>query len=196
MGSVVGDQRLHSEGTGTGQQARFASGDRCEGVNIHSLLQTIGEVEVASGSSLTLRSLNRQISSGETAVAMLGSSVDFPSWKRGFEGLALSNDCMQALATATDIPLGDPSVTFRFVLDQGFSEGSIRRARVACTCLTEIIMGRELLCTVFDTNSPSAGWRLLCNGFLPTTIPGARLTMVQAHRTRHPGREEVPQQFW
>ena len=36
--------------------------------------------------------------------------------------------------------------------------------------LTESITDRELLSRVFDTNSPSAGWRMLCDWFWPKTL--------------------------
>ena len=63
---------------------------------------------------------------------------------------ALSNDCMQVFMTVNDIPVGDPSVTSRFLLDEGSSEASIRRARTAWACLVESITNRELLSPVFD----------------------------------------------
>ena len=108
-GSVSGLQPLHPEDAGTGERAGSASPSRRdEGVIIKSLRQTIGEVEVAGGSSLALGS-SREISSIKTAVPNLGSSVDFPLWKRRFEGFALSNYCMQAYTTVTNIPVGDPS---------------------------------------------------------------------------------------
>ena len=77
---------------------------------------------------------------------------------------------MQAFTTAIDMPVDDPSVTSRFMLDQGFSEASVRRARIAWTCLTESITDQELLSRVFGTNSPSAGWRMSCDWFLPKTL--------------------------
>ena len=43
------------------------------------------------------------------------------------------------------MPVGDPSVTSRFLLGQGFGEASVRRARIVWTCLTESITDRELL---------------------------------------------------
>ena len=43
---------------------------------------------------------------------------------------------MQAFTTVTDIPVGDPSVTSRFLLGEGFNEASIRRAHTAWACLT------------------------------------------------------------
>ena len=114
---------------------------------------------------------SRETSSIKSAVPKFNSSgVEFPLWKRRFEGLALANDCMQAFTTAIDMPVGDPSVTSLFLLDQGFSEASVRRARIAWTCLTESITDRELLSTVFDTNSPGVGWRMLCDWFLPKTL--------------------------
>ena len=76
---------------------------------------------------------------------------------------------MQTFTTAIDMLVGDPSVTSRFLIDQGFSEASVKRARTAWICLTESITDRELLSRVFDTNSPSAGWRMLCDWFLPKT---------------------------
>ena len=77
---------------------------------------------------------------------------------------------MQAFTTAIDMPVGDPSVTSRCLLDQGLSEASVRRAGIAWTCLTESITDRELFSRVFDTNSPSAGWRMLCDWFWPKTL--------------------------
>ena len=133
------------------------------GVNSDSLLQTVGdEVEIAGGSSLAVGS--RETSSIKSAVSKFnGSGVDFPLWKRRFEGFDLANDCIQAFTTAIDMPAGNPSVTSPFLLDQGLSEASVRRALIARTCLTENITDRELLSRVFDTNSPSAGWRMLCD---------------------------------
>ena len=99
-------------GVGTSEQAGFAASSRV-GVNTDSLLQTVGdEVEIAGGSSLAVGS--REISSIKSAVPKLGSSVEFPLWKRRFEGFALANDCMQAFKTAIDMPVGDPSVTSCF----------------------------------------------------------------------------------
>ena len=69
-GSVGVNQPLHSEGDGAGERAGSASPSRRdEGVNIDSLLRTIGEVEVARGSRLALES--REISS----IKLL-----FPNW--------------------------------------------------------------------------------------------------------------------
>ena len=127
---------------------------------------TSEQAAFAGGSSLAVGS--REISSIESAIPKFGSSVEFPLWKRRFEGFALTNDCMQAFTSAIDIPVGDPSVICR-LLDQGFSETSVKRARIAWTCLTESITHRELLSRVFDTNSRSAGWRMLCDWFLPKT---------------------------
>ena len=84
-----------------------------------------------------------------------GSGVEFPLWKRRFEGFALANDCMRAFMTAIDMPVGNPSVTSRFLLDQCFSEASVKRASIAWTCLPESIIDRALLSRVFDTNSSS-----------------------------------------
>ena len=68
---------------------------------------------------------------------------------------------MQAFTTVADMPVGNPSVPSRYLLDQGFSEASVRRSRIAWTCFTESITNRELLSRVYDTNSLSAGWRML-----------------------------------
>ena len=70
---------------------------------------------------------SREIGSMKTVVCKLGGrvySVEFPLWKRRFEGCALANDCMQAFTTVTDIPVGDPSVTSLVSLNQG----SVRQA--------------------------------------------------------------------
>ena len=110
----------------------------------------------------------REISSIKTAVPKLGSSVEFPLWKRRFEGFDLAKDCMQAFTTTIDMPVGDPSRTSRFVHDQGFSEAIVRRARIAWSCLTESITDRELLSMVFNTNSPREGGVCCAIGFCPT----------------------------
>ena len=168
--SAGGDQPLTGfEGVGTSGLAGFATSSRV-GVTTNSLLHTVGdEVVIAGGSSLAVGS--RETSSIKSAVPKFNSSgVEFPLWKRRFEGLALANDCMQAFTTAIDMPVGDPSVTSRCLLDQGLSEASVRRAGIAWTCLTESITDRELFSRVFDTNSPSAGWRMLCDWFWPKTL--------------------------
>ena len=59
-------------------------------------------------------------------------------WGRRLEGFAPASDGMQAFTTTIDMLVGDSFVTSRFSLDQGFSEASERRARIAFTWLTEI----------------------------------------------------------
>ena len=66
--------------------------------------------------------------------------------------------------------VGDPSVTSSFLLDQGFTEISVKRSRLAWTCITEGITDRELLIRVFDTISLSVAWRMLNDWFLPKTL--------------------------
>ena len=169
------------KGVGTSGQAGFATSSRV-GVTTNSLLHIIGdEIEIAAGSSLAVGS--RETSSIKSAVPKFnGSGVEFPLWKRRSMGFALDKDCMQTFTTAIDMPVGDPSVTFRFLPDQGLSEASVRRARIASTGMTERITriastgmteritDRELLSRVFDTNSPIAGWCTLCDWFLPKTL--------------------------
>ena len=157
------------EGAGTSEQAGFASSRRF-GVTTDSLLQTIGDfVDISGGSSLSIGP--RETSSIKSAVPKFnGSSVEYPLWKRRFEGYAITSGCMQAFTTVTDMMVGDPSVTSRFLLDQGFSEISVKRSRLAWTCITESITDRELLSRVFDTNSPSVAWRMLNDWFLPKTL--------------------------
>ena len=92
-----GDQPLSGvEGAGTSEQAAFASSRRF-GVATNSLLQTIGDgVDISGGSSLSIEP--RETSSIKSAVLKFnGSSVDYPLWKRRFEGYAITSDCMQAL---------------------------------------------------------------------------------------------------
>ena len=57
-----------------------------------------------------------------------GSGVGYSLWKRRFEGYAITSGCMQAFTTVTDIMVDDPSVTSRFLLDQGFAEISVKRS--------------------------------------------------------------------
>ena len=105
----------------------------------------------------------------QSANPKFNGGVQFPLWKQRFEGVALANDRMQAFTTAIDMPVGDPSVTSCFLLHQGLSEVSVRRARIAWTFLTESITDQDLLSKVFNTNS-SAGWRMLCDWFLLKTL--------------------------
>ena len=109
------------EGVGAGGQAGFAPSSRV-GVTTNSLLQTIGDsVSIAGGSSLSIGP--RETSSIKFAVSKFnGSSVEYHMRKRRFEGYAITNGCMQAFKTVTDMMVGDPSVTSHFLLDQGFTE--------------------------------------------------------------------------
>ena len=88
--SAGGDQTPSGfEGVGTSGQAGFATSSRV-GNTTNSLLQTVGDdVEIAGGSSLAVGS--RETSSIKSAVSKFnGSGVDFPLWKRRFEGFALA----------------------------------------------------------------------------------------------------------
>ena len=77
------------EGAGTSEQAGFASSRRF-GVTTDSLLQTIGDfVDISRGSSLSIGP--RETSSIKSAVPKFnGSSVEYPLWKRRFEGYAIT----------------------------------------------------------------------------------------------------------
>ena len=100
------------EGAGTSEQAGFASSRRF-GVATDSLPQTIGDVDISGGSSLSIGP--RETSSIKSGVPKFnGSSVEYPLWKRRFEGSAITSGCMQAFTTVTDMMVGDPSVTSRF----------------------------------------------------------------------------------
>ena len=164
-----GDQPSQGvESAGTKEEAGFAPGRRFR-VATDSLLQTIGgDVDIPGGSSLSIGS--RKTSSIKSSVPKFnGSGVEYPLWKRRFQGDAITSGCMQAFTTVADTMVGDPSVTSRFVLDQGCTEISVKRSRLAWTCITESITDRELLSRVFDTNSPSVAWRMLNDWFLPKT---------------------------
>ena len=121
------------EGAATNEQAGFACSRRV-GVATHSLLRTIGgEVEiVARGSNLVVGC--REISSIKADVPNYGSIVEFPLWKRRSEGFSLANDCMKAFGTVTDMQVDLSPSRFVDLLDQGFSEIGVRRARIAWTC--------------------------------------------------------------
>ena len=79
---------------------------------------------------------------------------------------------MQAFTTVTDTMVGDPSVTFRLLplIDQGFTEISVKRSRLAWTCITESITDRELLSREFYTISLSVAWRIINDLFLPKAL--------------------------
>ena len=128
----------------------------------------LDDVDISEGSSLS--SGPRETSSITSAVPNFNrSGVEYPLWKRRFEGYAITSGCMQAFTTVADM-VGDPCVTSRFLLDQGFTENSVKTSRLAWTCITDGITDRELLSRVFDTNSPSVAWRMLNDWFLPKTL--------------------------
>ena len=117
-------------------------------------------VDISGGSSLSIGP--RETSSIKSAVPKFnGSGVEYPLRKRREEGYAITSGCMQAFTTVTDMMVGDPSVTPRFLLDQGFTETSVKRSRLAWTCITGSTTDRELLSRMFDTNPPSVVWRML-----------------------------------
>ena len=118
------------EGAGISEQAGFASSRRF-GVATDSLLQTIGDdVDISGGSSLS--NGPRETSSIKSAVPKFnGSGVEYPRWKRRYEGYAITSGCLQAFTTVNDTMVGDPSVTSRFLLDQGFTEIGVKRFRLA-----------------------------------------------------------------
>ena len=152
---IGGDQPSSGvQGAGTSAQSGFASSRRF-GVATDSLMQTIGNgVDILGGSSLSIGP--KETSSIKSAVSKFnGSGAEYPLWRRPFEGHAITSGCMQAFTTEADIMVDDPSVTSRFLLDQGFTKINVKRSRLAWTCITESITDRELLSTVFDTNTPS-----------------------------------------
>ena len=64
----------------------------------------------------------------------------------------------------------DVTKNTQYFLSQGFSEEHIKTARVGWTCLTESIVNHDLLGRVIATNLISAGWRILCDWFMPKTM--------------------------
>ena len=85
--------------------------------------------------------------------------------------------CMSAFLVDHDRMIGDVTNT-QYFLSQGFSEKRTKTARVAWTCLTESIVNRDLLGRVFATKSLSAGWRMLCDWFLPKTMAEQVLSLI------------------
>ena len=77
---------------------------------------------------------------------------------------------MSAFLVDHDMMIGNFAKNTQYFLSQGFSEEHIKTARVAWACLTESIENRDLLGRVFATKSPSAGWRMLCDCFMPKTM--------------------------
>ena len=118
------------EGAGTSEQAGFASIRRF-GVATDSLLQTVGDdVVISWGRSPSIG--HRETSNIKSTVPKFNcSGGEFPLWNRRFEGYAITSGCMQAFTTVIDMMVGDPSVTSRFLLDQGFTEISVKRSRLA-----------------------------------------------------------------
>ena len=126
---------------------------------------SLSGVDISGGSSLSIGP--KETSSIKSAVPKFtGSGVEYRLWKRRFEGYAVTSGCMQAFTTVTDMMVGDPSVTSRFLLHQGLTEISVKRSRLAWTCITESFTDRELLSMVFDTNSSSVAWCMLDDWFL------------------------------
>ena len=105
----------------------------------------------------------------KTAVPNVGSSVVFQFSKGLFEGFGLANDCMQAFTSVSNMPASEPSPTSDFLLDQGSSEASVRRAHIARKFSPESITDRELL-SAFGTHAPGASYRMLCNWLLPEPL--------------------------
>ena len=66
--------------------------------------------------------------------------------------------------------IGDVTKNTQYFFSQGFSEEHIKTARVAWTCPTESFLHRDLLGRLFATKSSSAGWRMLCDWFMPKTM--------------------------
>ena len=99
-----------------------------------------------------------------------GKSEDFPLWKEHFEVFTSMVGCMSAFLVDHDMMIGDVTKNTQYFLSQGFSEEHVKTARVAWTCLTESVVNRDLLGRLFATKSPSAGWRMLCDWFMPKTM--------------------------
>ena len=103
-------------GVGTSGEAGFATSSRV-GITTNSLLQTVvDEVEIAGEGSLAVGS--RETSNMKCAVPNFnGSGVKFALWKRRVKGFADANDFMAPFTVAIDMPVGDPSVSSRFLVD-------------------------------------------------------------------------------
>ena len=101
-----------------------------------------------------------------------GVLEDFPLWKEQFEVLTSMVGCTSSFFAVHDTMIGDVSEGNQYNISQGFSEEHIKTAtcRAAWICLTESIMNRDLPGTVFATKLPRAGWRMLCDWFLPETM--------------------------
>ena len=99
-----------------------------------------------------------------------GKSQNFPLWKEDFEVYTSMVGCMSAFPVDHDIMIGDVTNNTQYILSQGLSEEHIKTAGVAWTCLTESVVNRDLLGRLFATKSPSAGWKMLCDWFMPKTM--------------------------
>ena len=77
---------------------------------------------------------------------------------------------MPSFLLVHDMMVGYVSKKTQHFLSKGYSEVQIKTARLAWICLAESIVNRGLLGRVFATKSPSAGWRALCDWFLPKSM--------------------------
>ena len=68
---------------------------------------------------------------------------------------------MSAFLVDHDMMIGDDTKNTQYFLSQGFSEEYTKTTGLAWTCLTESIVNRDLLGSVFATKSSSAGWSML-----------------------------------
>ena len=78
--------------------------------------------------------------------------------------------CMSAFLVDHDRMIGDVTKNTQYFLSQECSEDHIKTARVAWSCPTESIVNRGFLGGIFATKSPSGGWRMLCDWFMPKTM--------------------------
>ena len=139
-------------------------------------LLALGEAEglTRSGASSSVDSHRAEVGSREfgslkQSVPKVSGKLDFPLRKEHFEMFTSMAGCMSAFLVDRDMVIGDVTKNTQYFLSQGFSEEHVETARVAWTCGTGSIVNRDMLGRVFATKSPSAGWRMLCDCFMPNT---------------------------
>ena len=105
---------------------------------------------------------SREFGSLKQMIPKLGANFEDFIVERHFEVFTFMVGYISSFLAMHDMMIGDVSKDTQHFLSGVFSGEYSKTARVAWTCLTESVVNRDLLGRVFATNSPSAGWRMLC----------------------------------
>ena len=167
----------------TGERVGTVTGaGEVRGVSSSGSLPALGEVVGLPGSGASISADSHRAEVGSREFGSLKQSVpkfsgkleDFPLLKAHFEVFTsmVLVWCIPSFLLVHDIVMGDVTKDTQHFFSQGLSDVQIKTAAVSWACLTENIVNRDLLGRVFAIKSPNAGWRMLCDWFLPKTMAG------------------------